>query len=259
MAEAFRIQFTEGVMPGKWLRIWAERMPDSPLEAEPVSEVTQLDGVRDGSVSMGFVRLPVDQDGLHVIPLYREDPVVVVSTEHVIAAFDEVDVADLRDEPLLQHPDLVPAWAARADPVLRSRAASLPPLSAREAIEVAAAGSGIVVVPLSVARLHDRKDVVHRPVRGVEQSQIGLAWRADDDDPRIEVLIGIVRGRTARSSRGDAPDPAPRGGSGNPAPGGGSGNPAPGGGSGRKPARSGGSGQRRRAPATGAAKRRGRR
>ena len=65
-----------------------------------------------------------------------------------------------------------------------------------------ATGSGIVVVPMSVARLHHRKDVVHRPVTGVAPSGVGLAWRVDDDDPRIEDFIGIVRGRTERSTRG---------------------------------------------------------
>ena len=41
-------------------------------------------------------------------------------------------------------------------------------------------------------------------------SQVGLAWRVEDPDPLVETFIGIVRGRTARSSRGDSPrDPSP--------------------------------------------------
>jgi hypothetical protein len=75
-------------------------------------------------------------------------------------------------------------------------------MTTKQAISVVATGSGIVVVPLSVARLHHRKDVVHRPVTDVAPSRIGLAWRVDDGDPRIEEFIGIVRGRTERSTRG---------------------------------------------------------
>ncbi|EWT00903.1 LysR family transcriptional regulator, partial [Intrasporangium oryzae NRRL B-24470] len=201
--EPFRIAFVPGVTPDKWLRTWAARRPDEPIVAHQVAEPAQLEVLRDGSASMCFVRLPVDREGLHVIPLYHEVPVVVVSKEHPVAAFDEVDVTELADEALLQDPDTVPEWRDVAPP----RDVSLPPLpdmTTQEAIAVVAAGPGIVIVPLSVARLYHRKDVVHRPVRGVSESQIGLAWRRDDDDPRIEVFVGIVRGRTERSSRGDA-------------------------------------------------------
>ena len=210
MTEPFRVQFVPGVTPDKWLRTWNARMPEQPVEVAVVEEADQLDGLDSGAASMCFVRLPVERDGLHVIPLYLEDPVVVVAKEHAVAAFDTVDVSDLADEGLLQDPGAVPEWAAVADADLLDRARALPPMTARTAISVAAAGSGIVIVPLSVARLHHRKDVVHRPVTGVARSQIGLAWRVDDDDPRIETFIGVVRGRTERSTRGGAdPDSSP--------------------------------------------------
>lgn len=204
MTEPFRIGFAPGVTPDKWLRTWAGRLPDEPIVATQVEEQDQLEVLRNGSASMCFVRLPVDREGLHVIPLYHEVPVVVVPKEHPVAAFDEVDVTDLADESLLQEPDTVPEWRDIAPP----RDPSLPPLApmtTQEAIAVVAAGAGIVIVPMSVARLHHRKDVVHRPVRGVAESQIGLAWRREDDDPRIEAFVGIVRGRTERSSRGTEP------------------------------------------------------
>ena len=201
----FHIEFVPGVTPDKWLRVWARRLADSPIEASPVGDDEALAHLRDGTASMVLLRLPVDRHGLHVIPLYEEVPVVVVSKDHVVAAFDEVEVADLATEVLMQEPDRVPEWADVASPDARERAAAMPPMTTRQAISVVATGSGIVIVPMSVARLHHRKDVVHRPVNGVAPSGVGLAWRADDDDPRIEDFIGIVRGRTERSTRGAAP------------------------------------------------------
>ncbi|GAB3882232.1 LysR substrate-binding domain-containing protein [Terrabacter terrigena] len=200
----FRVEFVPGVTPDKWLRVWARRLPDSPIEAEPVDDEHAVAHLHDGTSSMALLRLPVDRDGLHVIPLYEEVPVVVVAKDHVVAAFDEVDVADLATEVLMQEPDLVPEWAEVADPEVRERSAAMPPMSAKQSISVVASGSGIVIVPMSVARLHHRKDVVHRPVRGVAPSGVGLAWRVDDEDPRLEEFIGIVRGRTERSTRGGA-------------------------------------------------------
>ncbi|WP_152204650.1 LysR family substrate-binding domain-containing protein, partial [Georgenia thermotolerans] len=208
MAEPFRIRFVPGVTPDKWLRRWEERYPDVPLEASPVDEAEQVAVLHRGAAAMCLVRLPVDRAGLHLIPLYREAPVVVAAKEHPVAAFDEVDVADLADEHLLQDPAAVPEWAALATEVREGTRVPVPAMTAKQAIEVAASGAGVVILPLSVARLHHRKDVVHRPVHGVAESQVGLAWREDDEDPRLEAFIGVVRGRTARSTRGGA-EPAP--------------------------------------------------
>jgi len=182
-AEPFRVGFVPGVMPGKWERIWRERMSRR-LELVQVEVVEQESALHDGRVRMCLVRGEVDREALHLIPLYREVPVVVVPVEHPVTAYDEIDVGDLADEydVLREHPELTVA----------------------QAVETVAAGTGIVVVPMSLARLHHRKDVDFRPVTGVEESPVGLAWlrAADHDDPDIQAFIGIIRGRTARSSRG---------------------------------------------------------
>jgi DNA-binding transcriptional LysR family regulator len=181
----FRVGFVPGVMPGKWERAWRERMR-RPLELVPVEVADQEAALREGRVDMCLVRGGVDRDVFHLIPLYREVPVVVVPVEHPVTAYDEIDVAELADEydVLAAHPEL----------------------SVKQAVETVAAGTGIVVVPMSLARLHDRKDVEFRPVTGVEESPVGLAWlrppSGERDDPDTEAFIGVVRGRTARSSRG---------------------------------------------------------
>jgi DNA-binding transcriptional LysR family regulator len=202
MTEPLRIEFVAGVTPDKWLRTWARRRPDDPVEAVAVADDPALTALREGTVSMSLVRLPVDRSGIHLIPLYEEVPVVVVPRDHPVAAFDEVDVADLADEVLAQTPEEVPEWLAVASPEALRRTRTMPPMSARDVIAVVATGAGIAIVPMSIARLHHRKDVVHRPVSGVAPCGVGLAWRVDDLDPRIEDFVGIVRGRTERSSRG---------------------------------------------------------
>jgi DNA-binding transcriptional LysR family regulator len=180
------VAFVCGVTPDKWVRTWRQRFPRSPLETVPVGQPEQLTLLRTGQVRMSFVRLPVDREGLHLIPLYRERPVVVVSREHPVAAYDEIDVADLADEHLLHEPaDL------------------------RLAVETVAADAGVLILPMSVARTQHRKDVRAVPVTGVAETQVGLAWPVADDDPRIERFIGVVRGRTERSTRGAEP-PSPR-------------------------------------------------
>jgi DNA-binding transcriptional LysR family regulator len=142
---------------------------------------------------MALVRLPVDRDGLHLIPLYEERPVAVMGIEHLLTLADEVTLDDLADEQLvLPHPS---GW--------RPAAAQLdwPEMTVRDAVEVVASGTGVVILPMSVARLHHRRDVTYRAVADLEPTTVGLAWLTDNDDPWVQRFIGIVRGRTERSSR----------------------------------------------------------
>jgi len=180
-ARSLTVGFVPGVTPGKWTRRWAERLPDIPLTAFQCTEAEQLQILRDGRADLSFVRLPVEREGLSLIPLYKELPVVVAPREHDVALYDdEVPLADLAGENFL-------------DPAAVG--------GAKLGIEVVASGAGVMILPMSVARLYNRKDVVYRPVAGAEQTQIGLAWLTERTDETIEEFIGIVRGRTAQSSR----------------------------------------------------------
>ncbi len=197
----FRVAFVAGVTPDKWLDTFRRRFPGILLDAHPVETVRQRAVLLDDDADVCFVRLPVDREGLHCIPLYRELPVVVVPLEHVVSAYDEIALADLAGEQLVYGD--VPDWPE----VAAVEQLPFPDMTAREAVDVVASGTGIAIMPMSVARLHHRNDVTHRIVTGVPDTQVGLAWRIDADDPRIETFIGIVRGRTENTSRGSA-DPA---------------------------------------------------
>lgn len=207
-ARPLRVAFVPGVTPDKWSRTWVERVPGVPLELIPVDVREQTAVLYDGRVDMCFLRLPIEAEDLHVIPLYEEVPVVVVPKGHFVEAADEVSVADLADEHLLQDPDDVPEWRDVSTALRDGSRVVVPPLTIREAVQTVAAGVGIVIVPMSVARLHQRKDVAQRPVTDVAPSRVALAWRvADTGDERVETFIGIVRGRRATSSRGDGAVP----------------------------------------------------
>lgn len=193
VAESFRVGFVTGATPDKWARTWRERRPRDPLELVPIDQDSQESGLRDASLDMALVRLPIDRDGLHFIPLYEEQQVAVVGQDHLVTTVEGVSLDDLADEQLvLPHQS---GW--------RPQAAQMewPPMSIRAAVEVVASGTGILVVPMSVARLHHRKDVTSRPVTDLPPTTVGLAWRIDHDTPRVQAFIGIVRGRTERSSR----------------------------------------------------------
>lgn len=186
-----------GATPGKWIDIWHERMPQTTLDLAPLAVAAQRQALVDGDVDAALVRLPIDGDGLNVIPLYDEVPVVVCARDSHLTAADELESGDLDGEVLIVPQDdvlgirlpgtLAPAFAAPADTA--------------EAIATVAAGVGVVIVPMSIARAHHRRDVEYRPLRDGPSSTVALAWVAERTTAAVEAFVGIVRGRTANSSR----------------------------------------------------------
>ncbi len=192
-----KLGFVEGVTPTKWIRIWKERFTDVPIEAFSMPQREQLapllaDRETPDAADVALVRLPLDTaDGveLSVIPLYNEVAVVVVPKDHAIAQLDELTLAEL---------------AELAGESATGYAPGDPDLGI--AMELVAAGVGVVIVPHSIARLHSRKDLTAKPVTDAAETRIAIAWPTEHTTEDVEEFVGIVRGRTAASSRGIAPE-----------------------------------------------------
>ncbi|MEU2871679.1 LysR substrate-binding domain-containing protein [Streptomyces olivoreticuli] len=200
VSPSFRLAYVPGVTPTKWVRIWNERLPEIPLTLVAVPAAEACDLLRGRGADAGFVRLPVDRDDLSAIPLYTETTVVVVPKDHVVAAVDEVSAEELADEIVLHPLDDTLGWER-----LPGRPAIERPATTADAIELVAAGVGVLVVPQSLARLHHRKDLTYRPLTDAPESRVALSWPQDETTDLVEQFIGIVRGRTVNSTRGRPP------------------------------------------------------
>lgn len=188
-----RLAFVPGATPDKWARVWRDRYRE-PLEMIPLDEADEPRAVLDEDrADMVLGRLPITGDDLFCIPLYEEVPVVVVSKEHPAAAYDELTTEDLADQ----------QWALGVPEQVTPTVEQLPfpPMSVKDAVEVAASGTAVVVLPMALARLHHRKDVVTVPVTDMPTTRMALAWRKSIDDDRTQAFVGVVRGRRANSSR----------------------------------------------------------
>ncbi|GAA5169482.1 MULTISPECIES: LysR family transcriptional regulator substrate-binding protein [Amycolatopsis] len=201
-APSFTLAYVPGVQPGKWVRKWEERVPAVPLSLVGVTPADAADLVRERAADAVLLRLPTDRTGLHAIPLYTETTVVVVPKDHFVAAADEVTPDDLADEILLHPLDDTLDWERPP-----GRPALERPATTADAIELVAAGVGLLVVPQSLARLHHRRDLTYRPVTDTPQSRVALSWLEDETTDLMEQFIGIVRGRTVNSTRGRPPTP----------------------------------------------------
>src|SRR5690606_30186190 len=115
---------------------------------------------------------PSTRDGWAVVPLWTERTVVVVRKDHVLTVVDEVDVADLAGETVLVPGDDVLGWLPADVDVLE-----VPDVPT--AADLVVNGTGVLLVPHALARLHDRRGTAVRPVPDAPGSRVVLAWRTD--------------------------------------------------------------------------------
>ena len=193
-----------------------ENAAEAPAEATDHAPVPVVEVPENPFAHMSIVRPdrePASTDGekYHSIRLYEELPVVILPVDHVLTVLDEVPVEELAEEFLLQPASDIPAYE-EVSRAWRESAGRIVPegLTDKETIELVAAGVGLYIVPMSIARFYHRKDLTYRPVAGLDTYPVHLVWpRAPKGEPRSEELeallqdfIGIVRGRTATSERG---------------------------------------------------------
>ncbi|MDM7888987.1 LysR family transcriptional regulator substrate-binding protein [Curtobacterium sp. RHCJP20] len=185
MTAALTIAFVPGVSPAKWVRVWRERFPDAELGLLPIGP-TDVDQALTGEADMAFARMPVGAH-LNAIPLWTETAVVAMPKDGPLASADVVTEADLTDVHVVD-----------AGPV---------PEDVSAALDLVEANVGVVVLPQSLFRAASRKDLVAKPLDGAAGTRIALVWRDADASDTTEEFIGVVRGRTANSSRNAADRP----------------------------------------------------
>ncbi|GAA3336902.1 LysR substrate-binding domain-containing protein [Curtobacterium pusillum] len=179
MTAALTIAFVPGVSPAKWARVWRERFPEVELRLRPVG-ADEVDDALAGEADMVFARVPVS-DAHHAIPLWTETAVVAMPKDSPLADLDEIDLAE------------ADVHVVDAGPV---------PADVDAALDLVEANVGVAVLPQSLFRAASRKNLVARTLVGSPGTHIVLAWRDEDTSDSTEEFIGVVRGRTANSSRG---------------------------------------------------------
>jgi DNA-binding transcriptional LysR family regulator len=176
--------FTVGFMPGlivtRPVRALSAAHPDLTVDVVRTGWDDQVEVIRDGRADVSFVRHPVDQGGLKVLPLFSEPRVAVLPIDHRLASKESLTISDLAEEHLLQDPDAVPEWRDIAQEMQARRARRPPPAmrTVEEKLEHVAAGHGIVVLPESTATFYRRPDVTHATISDIGPNHVSLAWDA---------------------------------------------------------------------------------
>lgn len=172
--ERLVVAFATGLRVSESGRAFSLRHPEVALEFLPLLWWEQEAPLRDGRAQVGFLRRPFDDAGLRIIPIGHEPRVVCLPAGHLLAHKRVVKLADLDGETLMN------AQARRTATI-------------EEKFELIAAGQGVALVPLTVARSYSRPDLVYRRVSDIVPNETCLAVLADQCEPLVQDFLDIAQ------------------------------------------------------------------
>ena len=190
------------------LQVFRKRHPDVELEEHEMfllqQTPRQVGGLRDGTLDVGFLLLPVEDAGdLALERVLGIELVAALPESHLLAARREVPVRALAGERLILfsrkfHPNsydyivdccreagFEPNVVQRNEPQLYSGATTY---------RMVASGAGVGVVAMPMVAASRPVGVVFRPLREpTPVLQLAAAWRREDPSPSLGAFLEVVR------------------------------------------------------------------
>jgi DNA-binding transcriptional LysR family regulator len=176
--------FRVGIAVTAAVRRFNDRHPDVLVDVQRIEGDDQAPMLLDGRIDVGYVRLPIDEAGLRVTPLYTEPQVVVLPAGHRLAGKEQVTEADLASEPLV--------WpgGASTQPTRRPHPnAGYLVRGVDETLEHVAAGRGISFLPRSVTVFYSHPEVSYVPIPDLAPAQVCLAVAASRTSPVVDDFL----------------------------------------------------------------------
>ncbi|TXS40036.1 LysR family transcriptional regulator [Streptomyces sp. OR43] len=182
------VGFRAGIPVIPAAREFGGRHPDVVVDVQRMEWDDQVPMLLDGRVDVGFVRLPVDETGLRLTPLYTEPLMVALPADHPLAGKEEVTEADLAGEPLIWHadPSTQPTRRPLPDSGLRVR-------GVEEKLEHVAAGRGISFVGRSETVFYSRPDIRYVRVPDLAPDQVFVAMAASRTSPLADDFFAAAQ------------------------------------------------------------------
>jgi DNA-binding transcriptional LysR family regulator len=182
------VGFRAGVAVAPAVQQFATRHPDVVVDVQRIEGDDQAAMLLDGRVDIGYVRLPIDETGLRVIPVYTEPRVAVLPVGHRLAGKEQVTEADLAGEPLLWDSDTSTQPTQRPHPN-----AGYLVRGVDETLEHVAAGRGISFLARSATVFYSHPNISYVPVPDLAPDQVCLAVAASRASPVVEDFVTAAR------------------------------------------------------------------
>jgi DNA-binding transcriptional LysR family regulator len=179
------------------LREFRKRYSNVDLAIREMPSPLQLEALRSGEIDVGFVRPPINTDGVVARTVLEETLGVLLPEGHHLTRRTAIPIAMLADEPLVVHPARPSGWADFMVSICRN--AGFEPRIGQEASETAtavsfvAAGLGLTIVPVSLKGFV-RPGVAYRPVSDpAPRAQLLLVYRSGVVPPTVTKLLTVAQ------------------------------------------------------------------
>jgi DNA-binding transcriptional LysR family regulator len=157
-----------------------KKLPEVSLDLKNVPTALQIVGLRQRTLDVGLVRLPLGEPDIEVLPLSSEPFAIVVSKQHPLGTARKPTVRDLQGEPFVCYSErLAPAFFQHWTGLCRE--AGFTPRIVQEvgemetALALVSAGIGVAILPEGIALRHRRALSVVPLKQERLRSEIGLA------------------------------------------------------------------------------------
>jgi DNA-binding transcriptional LysR family regulator len=182
------VGFRAGVAVTPAVQQFATRHPDVVVDVQRIEGDDQATMLLDGRIDIGYVRLPIDETGLRVIPVYTEPRVAVLPIGHRLAGKEQVTEADLAGEPLLWDSDTSTQPTRRPHPN-----AGYLVRGVDETLEHVAAGRGISFLARSATVFYSHPNISYVPVPDLTPDQVCLALAESRTSPVVDDFVAAAR------------------------------------------------------------------
>ncbi|WP_338666095.1 LysR family transcriptional regulator [Pararoseomonas sp. SCSIO 73927] len=173
------------------IRAFRAAHPGVELDLREMTSIPLLAGLRSGSLDVALVRPLLEGPDISTCVVRREELMLVLPSDHPLAARRLIGIPDLAGEPLV-------AFSEEASPYLSRlilsvlRSGGVQPRIVQRAVmptllSFVVAGIGVALVPAS-ARRHAIQGVAFRSLSHIADDQcveLLAVWRADDQSPLV--------------------------------------------------------------------------
>jgi DNA-binding transcriptional LysR family regulator len=188
------------------LRLVAKRYPGVHIELQYMTTGMQIDALREGSIQVGFLNLPVQEPALCLETVRKEPLWLAMPKDHPLARFRRVPLNALKNQGVILFPRRVaPGLHDAITGMCRNAGVSLNAIHETDSVvaslTLVSAHLGVAFCTPSVRRLWP--EAAFRPLQSSVYVEQAVAYRCDAQAPVLGSFLSVVRQvAKVRSKRG---------------------------------------------------------